>query len=385
MKNIFHIAELITKQKVGQLTNEEEMLLADWISEKKSNQEAYHQASDSQQIRKKHDLYAKVDRKKSWSKITDQVPELVNRPIVYIRTALKWAAVILLPLFATTYLLNEVYWSSNQVIVEAGSAKASLKLSNGKTIYLEDFQGKEIKSGKEKLATNLNHNLIYQQGETRGEVLEYNTIVTPVKGEYAMVLSDGTKVWLNAQTELEYPVKFGKGKREVTLKGEAYFEVSKDAARPFTVHMNDGSDVEVLGTSFNVMAYDDEAEVQTTLVEGKVKFAYGGNQVLLAPGEQAGLDRNSNQIRVREVKTYEYSAWKDGKFVFNREPLGSVFRKMSRWYGVEINCKDDALLNRRISGVLNKYEDIDKLISLIEEVSPVEISLNQKGLFVSGK
>ena len=385
MKEIFHIAELISKEKLGALTAEEKEYLANWKAEGEAEQEAYFYSSDSNRIQKKHDLYSKIDQGKSWNKITDQLPELVSRPVIKMRTVLKWAAMFLLPILATTYLVNEVYWVNDQVIVEAGSSKATLKLSNGKTIYLEDFQDREIKSGKEKLATNYDNYLIYQKGEAHEEKMEFNTMRTPIKGEYAMVLSDGTKVWLNAQTELVYPVKFGNDKREVKLKGEAYFEVAKDSKRPFTVLINSGSDVEVLGTQFNVMAYEDEAEVQTTLVEGKVKFALGERQLILDPGEQSVLNRSDNSIEVREVDTYQFSAWKDGKFVFKKEPLGSVFRKMSRWYGVDITCDDELVLNRRISASMDKYENVEKLISLIEEVSPVEINLNQNEMTITRK
>lgn len=382
MKEIYNIAKLISKEKVGELTADEQKELAEW---KSKNESSYLLASDAKQIQKKHELYAKIDQEKSWEKISKQVPELKSK-VIKLRTVLKWAAVIMLPLLATTYMLNEVYWAKDPVIVEAGSPKATLELSNGKTIYLEDYQGKDIKSGKEKLASNIDNELVYQQGDATEEVLKYNTIKTPIQGEYFMQLSDGTKVWLNAQTEIQFPEKFGKNKREVKLiSGEAYFAVAKDQNRPFDVYLNDGSKVEVLGTEFNVMAYQDEAEIQTTLVEGSVQFSKESEEVILVPGEQVGLNLASNEMEVREVKTSIYTAWKDGKFVFNRESMESVLRKMSRWYGVKVICDDEAVLKRRISGVTDRYEDIDKLIGLIEEVSPIELELEDDHLIVSKK
>lgn len=386
MKEIFKIAELVSKEKVGELTDEEKIQLDDWKAKGEAEQAAYFYSSDANRIQKTHELYNSIDKDKAWKKITNQAPDIVIRPIVKVRNVLKWAAIFLLPLLATTYVVNEVYWNDNQVLVEAGSSKASLQLSNGKTIYLEDFQGRNIKTSKGKLASNKNNSLVYQAGQAIEDVLEYNTISTPVQGEYSMVLSDGTRVNLNAQTIVKYPVEFGRAKRELTLiSGEACFEVTKDVDRPFIVHMTNGSEVEVLGTVFNIMAYNDEAEIQTTLVEGEVKFAFEGKDVMLAPGEQSGLDRNTDEIQVREVDASEFLAWRDGKFVFDKEPLGSVFRKMSRWYGVEVNCEDQTLLNRRISGVINRYENIDKLISLIEEVSPVGIDLVQNEMIVFEK
>lgn len=385
MKNIFDIAKLITKEKVGHITDEENQQLNNWKEVGEAEVNAYNKASDPKKIQKQHDLYSQINHEKQWSRITNQIPELVERPIIKLRNVLKWAAIFLLPLLASTYLLNEVYWNKEQVIVEAGSPKASLKLSNGKTIYLEDYQGKEIKSGRKKLAVNNDNKLVYDKGSSVNEVLEFNTIETPIKGEYSMILSDGTRVRLNAQTQLEYPVKFGNGKREVHLKGEAYFDVAKDTARPFVVHVNNGSDVEVLGTQFNVMAYEDDTEVQTTLIEGKVKFSYKEDEVTLLPGEQSALNNLTNEVFVKEVDTYKYTAWIHGKFVFDKEELGSVLRKMSRWYGVEVNCDNNEILTRRISGMVDKYENIDKLISLIEEVSPIEINLDQNTMFVAEK
>lgn len=382
MKEIYDIAKLISKEKVGELTADEQQELTEW---KLKNESRYRLASDSKQIQKKHELYNKIDQEKSWEKIINQVPELKAK-VIKLRNVLKWAAVIMLPLLTTTYMLNEVYWSKDPVIVEAGSSKATLELSNGKTISLEDYQGKDIKSGKEKLASNTNNELVYQRGETADEVLKYNTIKTPVQGEYFMQLSDGTKVWLNAQTEIQFPEKFGKGKREVKLvSGEAYFAVAKDKERPFDVFLNNGSKVEVLGTEFNVMAYQDEAEIQTTLIEGSVQFSNNSEEVILKPGEQLGLNLASNDMEVRVVKTSIYTAWKDGKFVFNREPMESVLRKMSRWYGVKVICDDEAVLKRRISGVTDRYENIDHLIGLIEEISPVKLVLEDDHLIVSKK
>ncbi|PXY00994.1 hypothetical protein DF185_10060 [Marinifilum breve] len=382
MKEIYDIAKLISLEKMGGLTVDEQQELAEW---KSKNKRSYLLASDSKRIQGKHDQYSKIDQEKSWEKITRQFPELKPK-VIRFKTVLKWAAVIILPLLATTYMLNEVYWSHDPVIAEAGSSRATLELSDGKTIYLEDYQGKDIKFGKKKLASNANNELVYQKGKAVDGVLKFNTIKTPIQGEYYMQLSDGTKVWLNAQTEIQFPEKFGNSKREVKLiSGEAYFVVAKDKERPFDVYLTDGSKVEVLGTEFNVMAYQDEAEIQTTLVEGSVQFSNEVEEVILKPGEQVGLKLASNELEVREVKIGVYTAWKNGKFVFNREPMESVLRKVSRWYGVKVICDDEAVLKRRISGVTDRYENIDKLIGLIEEISPIDLELEGDHLIVSRK
>ncbi len=380
MKEIYDVAKLISKEKAGSLTPKEQQRLLQW---KMNNEERYLLASNSEQIQKKLDFYRQIDKEKSWHKILTQIPELKTKSIK-LKTILKWVATIMLPILATTYLWNGIFKTSDSSTVEGGSPKATLRLSTGTTICLEDYRGNFIQSGKEKLAKILDNELVYEEGKSAEDSLKYNTITTPIRGEYFVQLSDETKVWLNAQTQITFPEKFGKQKREVQLtSGEAYFEVAKDAERTFEVLLKNGSKVSVLGTGFNVMAYHEEDEIQTTLVEGSIKFASGSDEMILKPGQQLGLNNKNGQVRIREVRTNVYTSWREGKFIFYREPMSSVLRKMSRWYGVKIVCTDQDVLQRRISGVTDRYANINELIDLIEEISPIELNLKNNELFVS--
>lgn len=166
MKEIFQIAKLISKEKFGDLSTEERRELDVWLTENGRNSLAYEQATNPDLIKNEHELFEKMDVDKSWEKLTKKAPSLLNRKVIRMKTVLRWVAALLLPLLATTYLVNDIYWNPETVIVEAGGAKATLQLANGELIYLEDFQNKEIKSGKEKLAVNSDNKLAYHEGES---------------------------------------------------------------------------------------------------------------------------------------------------------------------------------------------------------------------------
>jgi ferric-dicitrate binding protein FerR (iron transport regulator) len=178
------------------------------------------------------------------------------------------------------------------------------------------------------------------------------------------MLPDGTTVYLNAESELRFPATFGESGRRVSLSGEAYFEVSRDASRPFRVELS-GSVVEVLGTSFNVRAYADEGETRATLVEGSVRFSSGERGVVLRPGEQGVLDR-LDRLDKREVDVELYASWKDGYFAFDRARLEEVMGAIARWYKIDVVFDEPSLREISFSGVVRRYEDFNKIVEMLE-------------------
>ena len=222
--------------------------------------------------------------------------------------------------------------------------------------------------------------LYYTTLETHDEPLkeEYNSLKIPVGGFYKLVLSDGTKVWLNADSELKYPVRFVGGKREVYLKGEGYFQVSKDSCRQFIVHLQN-SEITVLGTAFNVSAYEDEAHVYTTLEEGRVVFYSRQNKqrILLKPGMQSDMEVATGKTVVSEVDPSLYSAWIEGRFVFQSLDLESILRQLQRWYDFELFYADPDVKEMHFTIDILKYEEISKVLNLMERVNKVKFT--QKG------
>lgn len=248
-----------------------------------------------------------------------------------------------------------------------GTNKAILTLAGGRTITL--------KSEKNGIVVNGNK-FMYNDGTTAGAsdqaVSSQNaTLATPAGGQYQITLSDGTKVWLNAESKLRYPVEFNGGSRTVELDGEGYFEVAGDSRHPFIVQ-SAGQRIEVLGTHFNVNAYRDENEVKTTLVEGKVRVSNNSdsgaeNPVILYPGQQARSISGENRIYVNQVSIEETMDWKDGLFLFNNESLKSIMSRLSHWYNLEVIYEGN-VDNIRFTGTHHRSKGLNNLLKNIEQI-----------------
>ena len=206
----------------------------------------------------------------------------------------------------------------------------------------------------------------------------FHMLEVPRGGEYFMTLEDGTKVWLNAETELRYPVRFQKDRREVEVVGEAYFEVAKDANRPFIVHAS-GMNTRVLGTSFNVKAYTGE-ERQTTLVKGRVEVSYGTQRVKISPGEQVTL--KGEELEVQEVDTQVSTGWKNGLFVFDDQSLENVLQELGRWYDVHIFIANEGVKQLKFTSNFPRYENIDRVLDIIELAACVKCEIKGRTIVV---
>jgi ferric-dicitrate binding protein FerR (iron transport regulator) len=263
---------------------------------------------------------------------------------------MRWlaAAVVLFVVAGTGWLLERSREGHPATIVagvavahdaDPGSSKAILTLADGKTVALDSIhRGIVGVQGGERLISR-DKQLVYQQvGEASGGV-EYNELTTPRGGQYSVVLPDGTKVWLNADSYLRYPTTFSGDSREVELRGEGYFEVAARADQPFHVQVLRGKRnpfrVDVLGTHFNIMDYNDEPVLRTTLVEGAVKVSKGGAAVVLRPGQQARLE-GEDRLVVSRADVEEAVAWKNGMFKFDGATIGQVMRQVSRWYDLDV-------------------------------------------------
>ena len=204
----------------------------------------------------------------------------------------------------------------------------------------------------------------------------------PKGGEFTLTLSDGTKVWLNSQSKLKYPVVFSTGSREVYLEGEAYFEVTKKPHHPFRVNAKDGVNIEVLGTSFNVRSYTDEDRVETVLEEGSVRMNRGKDSVILRPGYKAVYQPNEN-IQVTSVNTELYTAWRHGQYIFTNESVENILKQLSRWYNIEVFYCNEAAKSVIFSGDVRKYDNITTLLEAMEIAGGVHFKINGNTLIVS--
>lgn len=250
--------------------------------------------------------------------------------------------------------------------IPAGGNKAVLTLSNGKEIVLNDAgQGDIVKQAGLRIYKTAAGEIVYEASSTGNPSdTGINRITTPRGGQYSVVLPDGSKVWLNAASMLSYPVNFAASERRVTLQGEAYFEVAKNAKRSFKV-ITAQQTVEVLGTHFNIDGYNDNAMVRTTLLEGSVKVVTApGTTLMLKPGEQARLNSQTGTLLKSNVNEEDAIAWKNGYFIFNDTWLTDVLLQLSRWYDVQI---DLATIPRiRYSGTIPRNESLSKVLDMLE-------------------
>ncbi|HJF69995.1 MAG TPA: DUF4974 domain-containing protein [Butyricimonas virosa] len=264
-------------------------------------------------------------------------------------------------------------------VMQPGTSKAILMMADGKEVVLEQGQNLNILLNERVRVATSSQGIVYEEHGKGMVTEEYNKLTTPVGGEYSLVLSDGTKVFLNADSELKYPVEFSDGKRIVDLKGEAYFEVHKDSLRPFIVRMN-GAEVTVLGTSFNVNTYGDDGQIYTTLVNGSVRVASMKNkqEEMLKPGMQSVMNVQSGLLTVREVDVEPYVAWREGRFVFRAMTLDLIMRQLQRWYDFEVFYQNSELKDYEFRGVIKRDMDLDKVLSVIKATTNVDFEVKGK-------
>lgn len=271
-----------------------------------------------------------------------------------------------------------------------GSNKAMLTLSNGTTIMLNSIHsGVVAQQGNTRILKLNAGQLVYSRQLAIGSqqpVVQYNTLSTPRGGQYQLVLPDGSKVWLNAASSIRYPTSFTEKERKVEITGEAYFEVAKDPGKPFIVKLplsasgKDQGEVQVLGTRFNINAYDDEPVISTTLLEGGVKVASGDKVQLLLPGQEARMWRNGAVKLIKDAPVEQAIAWKEGKFSFEHTSIYEIMRQVSRWYDVEVDYRDP--FDIYLSGSISKNVNASQVFKMLELVGEVEFKIDGRRITV---
>jgi len=247
-----------------------------------------------------------------------------------------------------------------------GGNKALLTLADGTIINLDDAQnGLLAQQGASAVRKDQAGQLVYTPGagKTEASAAAMNTVATPRGGQYQLELPDGSKVWLNAASSLRFPTVFTGRERRVELTGEAYFEVAKNKQMPFKVSVG-ATEVAVLGTHFNVMAYADEPSLTTTLLEGAVQVSSGMHHALLRPGQQARRQVGGT-IAVADVDPQNAVAWKNGQFIFNDESIESIMRQISRWYDVEVEFQG-AMAGKEFNGAVSRFDNASQVLHMLE-------------------
>ena len=303
--------------------------------------------------------------------------------------AWRWVAVFLLPL-----LLGGTIWIVlgdkqerpvvAEAVLEAGRSQAVLILAKGERIDLTSGRTDSLPGqvGVHVLRDSA-RSVVYERREEQAGNPEYNTLVVPRQGELQVVLADGSKVYLNSESEIRYPTFFAGGERRVYLKGEAFFEVTSDTSRPFIVNVGE-MDVRVLGTRFNVNAYVPERAIRTTLVSGKVRVSDREDKaaVVLEPGQQAVWKKNG--LTMREVDALAVSAWVDGKFYFEEGmTLEEITEQLQRWYDIDFFFASERVKHFVFAGMIKKEYAANEIFSIIEKAARVKFTVNGRTVAVS--
>ena len=382
LKTRLDIARLFAKKLADGLDEEEARRLEQWLAESPRHAAEWERlrqevAPGGRSVELQREGARLVERR--WREFRQRV--MGGRQRLWVQ-AMRYAAIVLVPLAAAAYLWTMFHpaepATEAEVPIVPGTFRAQLTLDDGRTVALDSAAFRSIGQLPEATVEVADRVLTYTRSDhaTPAEV-KYNTLEIPRGGEYALQLADGSRVWLNAETRLRYPVAFAGTERRVELTGEAYFEVSKDATRPFIVRAN-GVDVRVLGTSFNVAAYG--AEVVTTLVEGRVAVEAGSERVTLEPDRQAVWD--GERMEVRQVDASNYGLWRKGIFYFEDRRLEEILDALARWYGVEVFYVNPETKDMRFTVEIKRYENIDAILRRIAQTERVHFGVSGRTVTV---
>ena len=373
-EKIIYYANLISKQINHGLTPDEQMELNAWLEANPSNQMVYDGIIEGKAQQSAIDFMNSLSVDAAWNKVSIASEISQSAPFVKnmssFRKRFAWAAAAAAVLAASFFIwgtnMDEpVQSSAAPVEISPGGNKATLTLADGKIISLDAVPNGDIAAEGNVQVIKLDGTLQYN-GDNENAEITYNTIQTPRGGKYQLVLSDGTVVWLNSASSLRFPVTFSNKERLVELKGEAYFEVKK-GERPFKVSLQNGSQIEVKGTAFNVNAYQDEDLLRTTLLEGKINFMMLGKTQALLPGQQIRLAYEQSAMQViDDVDVEQEVAWKNDLFIFKGMDVKSIMREISRWYDIDVVYKGKPS-PETFSGIVSRKSNLAQVLKIMEE------------------
>ncbi|MRG43568.1 DUF4974 domain-containing protein [Chitinophaga sp. SYP-B3965] len=362
----FYISQLINKQLRGELSREEETVLAEWLAAAPENQALLDELHTEGRIGEELQQLRKFDLEEGRRIIEGKLKAATPRVSIFRRYRIAAAAAVLLLLATGTYMLQQrSKQNAVPVIVQdiaPGTDKAILTLADGSKVTLDSSGNQVLQQGS---ATVRQHGgqLLYDAHDDNITV-SYNTLTTPRGGQFRITLPDGTRVWMNAVSSLRFPTAFTGKERNVEVTGEAYFEVTQDAGKPFIVQINNQTKVEVLGTHFNVNAYTDEAALETTLLEGRVRV----QGTILQPGQQARVTTDGAVKVVKDVNVDQVVAWKNGAFNFEDKTLPEVMRQLARWYDVQV-VYEGKIPDIVFSGEMGRGLSLSQCLTILEKMN----------------
>lgn len=378
--NPFYIAKLLIKKYSGQLTPHEQQELNRWFKKDKRNVALYEELHLTAENKAGIEIFHQFDEDKAWSAILKKTQKSNRVPYLKI-------AVAALLVFSLGFYLFKINTTKQdiRIIVSKDSkyqndilpadSRARIILADGREMEVDN---NVIVNDRGQIA-DVSQKVIMDAEVT--SPLSKNTLVVPAAKFFKMTLSDGTKVWVNANSELSFPTTFPKNERRISLKGEAYFEVAKDANRPFYVDLEKQQSVKVLGTHFNIKSREESS--RTTLAEGKVSFTSNLKTVVLAPGQYAqskGLD-----IKVAQADLEKELAWKNNEFFFKGDNIVEIAKQLQAWYNLEVSFAKDVSLSQTYSGQIRRNANLSEVLNMLSFVSNLNFKIESNKLTIQNK
>ncbi|WP_134090747.1 FecR domain-containing protein [Olivibacter sp. XZL3] len=379
MQDPLEIARLIAGYIRQTLTEEEEAHFKTLLADDPRIRKLLESYKNNAHVEQKLHALQRHDVANAWERFVDKKYKKKSQ-IGWI-SAVSAAAILLLVLMGPwnkhkdAKIIPDKYKRYANDVLPGGN-QAQLLLSDGRTVELND-QAMELHEKNGIVLSGATGELVYSQAAQKGSQEIYNTVVVPKGGTYKITLSDGTRVWINASSSLRFPVNFAANERKIQLKGEAYFEVNKDHHNPFKIEMN-GSDITVLGTSFNVAGYEPD-KTTTTLLNGAVKVSNRHSENILKPGQQAVVQEND--IKVGTADLEKSVAWKDGYFMFSEDPIVPVLEQIARWYDLEL-AFIDKIPAMHIGGSVSRSENLSEVLEMLKDVSGLAFQVEGKKLII---
>jgi len=365
------------------LTRQEHDELDAWVEANDENMRLFEELTDEKNIEANLQWMDRVNTEEQLRNVKEGL--VFSKPVVKARSTRLWTysiAAALLLVVAGIFVVRQMASKQtndtgtiSQVDILPEKNKSTITLSDGSIIELSAISNGALKDSSG--ARKAGDQIVYT-GDGSSE-LQFHTLTTSIGGQFSIQLSDGSRVWLNATSSIKYPTAFTGNERVVELSGEGYFEIAKDATRPFKVKMADNTFVTVLGTHFNISDYTDESSRNITLLEGSVAVSKGDQRNLLKPGEQLKIENDRIYV-VKGIDTEVVTGWKDGQFVFKDADIKKIMQHVKRWYDVEVVYQDDVahLFNASIS----RKEDLSKLLRLLELTGKIHFKVQNKTIYV---
>lgn len=380
--------ELLFRRIHGMVSPEEEIEFRQWHEAAPNPRDYYLRMTDVWESK------ANVLYKTDIPKLICEFDALLDLQISHrrmIRRRLTRSAAV----FALLVILGATTWLSgilkpgipnNMEMIVPGGEKAILVLSDGQRIDVGELGEAEVVSVGRVVVKKTDGMITYEESEGEMGHTTYNTIMIPRGGEHKLLLPDGSRVWLNSETSLTFPVGRVKGIRSIWLSGEAYFDIVHDSERPFIVHTELG-DIKVHGTQFNVRYYPDKNDLKATLVNGSISYTLpgDGDDLRIEPGYQVQYRKGDSAATVQKVKLINEVAWKSDMLNFEKQPLSEIMESLARWYDIEVVFETDSMKNLTFSGSINRYEDFYSFTELFEASASIKFEIRGKQVTIKEK